>query len=105
MAKRSSSRAEKIWMSRVAELGCIVCGQPAEIHHIGNGTMGKRASNFEVIPLCHLHHRTGGHGVAVHAGRKTWESIYGTERDLLEQVKLVIRDQEINEQGDMTNAV
>lgn len=29
-----------------------------------------RADNFHVIPLCHTHHRTGGHGVAIHAGRK-----------------------------------
>lgn len=51
-------KAEKEHLNNVAELGCIVCrnngfyGSAAEIHHIGNGTMGKRASNYEVIPLC-----------------------------------------------------
>ena len=88
--------SERQHLGKVAALGCIACSQygepsPAEIHHIGNGTMGKRASNFEVIPLCHAHHRTGGHGVAVHAGRKTWESIYGTEKDLLKQVLEMIK--------------
>lgn len=51
-------KAEKAHLNSVAELGCIVCsnmgfmGSAAEIHHIGNGTMGKRASNYEIIPLC-----------------------------------------------------
>jgi len=91
MAKATS--ADKRYFERVASLGCIVCNNnfsfdtPAEIHHIGNGTMGKRASNSEVIPLCHIHHRTGNSGVAVHSGRKAFEDNYGTEQELLEQVK------------------
>tara|TARA_R100000951_G_scaffold116755_1_gene130449 strand:+ start:9965 stop:10258 length:294 start_codon:yes stop_codon:yes gene_type:complete len=93
MAKSATAK-EKKHLEKVASFGCIACvnsglGEtPAEIHHIGNGTMGKRASNQEVIPLCHVHHRTGGHGVAVHAGRETWESNFGTEQELLEQMNL-----------------
>lgn len=89
-------KAEREHLNRVAEIGCIACinagygPTPAEIHHIGNGAMGKRASNFEVIPLCHNHHRTGGYGVAVHAGRKSWEDNFGTERELLEQVMSMV---------------
>lgn len=89
MAKKAPTKAEREHMSKVASMGCIVCanmgmpGTPAEVHHINNGTMGKRASNYEVIPLCPAHHRTGGYGVAVHAGRKAWESNFGTERELL----------------------
>jgi hypothetical protein len=37
----------------------------------------------DVIPLCHPHHRTGGYGVAFHAGRKIWEKTFGTQRALL----------------------
>ena len=87
---------ERQHLARVASIGCIVCfnngnaGTPAEIHHIGNGAMGKRASNYDTIPLCHFHHRTGGHGNAVHAGRKTWEETNGTEQELLEQVRSMI---------------
>ncbi|AUR89854.1 recombination enhancement RecA-dependent nuclease [Vibrio phage 1.133.O._10N.222.51.E4] len=83
---------EKAHIEKVVSLGCVVCSElgiqdsPAEAHHIGNGTMGKKASNFEVIPLCPSHHRLGGYGVAVHAGRKAFESAYGTERGLLEIV-------------------
>ena len=85
------NKADKEFMGLVAELGCIVCrnngdyDSPAEIHHVGNGTMGKRASNHEIIPLCHIHHRTGNNGIAVHAGRKSFESNFGTEQGLLAQ--------------------
>lgn len=95
MAK-TPTKAESKHMDKVAALGCIACinsgyGEtPAEIHHIGNATMGKRASNYETIPLCHAHHRTGGYGIAVHAGRKAWEGEHGTEQDLLEQVRGIL---------------
>ena len=67
-------------------LGCIVCRQlgspdtPAEFHHIGD--LADR-SDFLGIPLCHEHHRTGGFGVAFHAGPKEWQRIYGSELKLL----------------------
>lgn len=90
---RSKTKAEKLHLSRVAELCCIVCRNeglgdtPAEIHHCSSGTgMSVRADNFHVIPLCHTHHRTGGHGVAIHAGRQSWENKFGTETELLVQV-------------------
>jgi len=91
MAK--STAADKRHYAKVAEIGCIVClnnmfeGTPAEIHHIGNGTMGKRGDNSKVIGLCHIHHRTGGYGIAVHAGKNEWEDNHGTELELLEQVR------------------
>jgi hypothetical protein len=85
-------KAEGIWMGDVASMGCVVCRNlghgesPAEIHHIRKGQgMSQRASNYEVLPLCPPHHRTGGHGVAVHAGQKVWEKVFGTELLLLEQ--------------------
>ncbi|ATM79315.1 hypothetical protein NJH77_22700 [Serratia fonticola] len=60
---------------------------PAEIHHERDGQgAGQRATHFEVLPLYPHDHRIGGHGVVVHAGRKTWEKNYGTERHLLAQV-------------------
>ena len=89
-------KAESNHLSKVAELGCIVCfnngyeDTPAEIHHIGNSAMGKRATNYETIPLCHIHHRTGGYGVAVHSGRAQWEVNFGDEQDLLEQVRGIL---------------
>lgn len=88
-------KAEREHLSRVASLGCIVCcnlgyGEtPAEIHHCSSGTgFSVRADNYHVIPLCHTHHRTGGHGIAIHAGRQTWEQCFGTELKLLNQVNV-----------------
>lgn len=90
---KSKTKAEKLHLARVAALGCIVCKNlghedtPAEIHHFSKGTgLAVRADNFHVIPLCALHHQHGGHGVAIHAGRQTWEKNYGTESELLAQV-------------------
>ena len=45
--------------------------------------MGQRASDLDTIPLCPHHHRTGGYGTAIHAGRKGFERNFGTETDLL----------------------
>lgn len=90
MAKAATAK-EKKHLNKISSMGCIVCvnlnlGEtPAEIHHIGNGTMAKRASNYEAIPLCHFHHRTGNSGEAVHAGRKSFEENFGTEQELLLQ--------------------
>ena len=69
-------------MGKVAELGCCICQREAEVHHITTGVgMGQRASHYQVFPLCPDHHRTGGHGVAIHAGKKTWEGRFGPETD------------------------
>ena len=89
------TKTEKQWMGRVAELGCIVCKNtlsiysPAEIHHATTGAGGRR-NHLQVLPLCFVHHR-GHKGVAT-LGRKKWQSIYGTEQDLLAQVELLLQE-------------
>lgn len=100
-AKRAAKKAraytpvaEREHMGRVASLGCCVCrnlgfgASPAEVHHLRTGTgAGRRASNFDTIPLCPNHHRLGGSGVAIHAGKQSFEARYGTELELLEQTR------------------
>jgi hypothetical protein len=88
-------------MTRVAELGCIVCRNIfglhsiPEIHHIRTGQgAGQRASNYDTIGLCPLHHRLGGYGVAIHAGQKEFEKRYGTETELLAQTKNLLSQAE-----------
>lgn len=85
------TKDEKQHLSRVAELGCIVCkrlgyhGTPAEIHHLRAGQGWGRSSNYHAIPLCPEHHRgkTGVHGL----GTKEFPKHYGfTEQELLEEV-------------------
>lgn len=84
-------QADRKHLQRLADMGCIVCRtyyhvhSPAEIHHIRHGMgMGQRAPHSQAIPLCPAHHRTGGHGVALHAGQKAFEEKYATEQELLE---------------------
>jgi len=80
-----TTKAESQHMSIVASLNCLICKSPAQIHHTGTHLGGGR-DHSKVIPLCALHHTNGGYGVALHAGKAYWESLYGTEEDLLKQV-------------------
>lgn len=58
--------AERDWMNRVAELGCLICRADAELHHVREGQgMSQRASNYLVVPLCPDHHR-GNNGIHSH---------------------------------------
>jgi len=85
------TKSEKRYIDKVTSLGCVVCRNlsygksPAEAHHIRTGFGLERAPNQLIIPLCPTHHRLGGIGVAFHAGQKSFESIYGTELNLLAQ--------------------
>ena len=81
------NKKERAHCNLVASLGCMVCGAPAELHHVMFGTgLGQRSDHFMVIPLCGVHHRTGQYGEALHAGLAAFEDRYGTEKELLEKV-------------------
>jgi len=95
-----STLAEKWWVARVVSLGCVVCRNlghgetPAHYHHIRTGQgAGQRSGNGLGIPLCPAHHQHGGHGVAYHAGPKTFERIYGSELELLNQTILEVAEE------------
>jgi hypothetical protein len=80
MTKKRASKAEREYMAKVAELGCVICKAPAHVHHMLAGAgMGQKSSNFDTFGLCPDHHQNGGIGVAIHAGVKTWEEKHGTE--------------------------
>lgn len=77
-------------MDQVAKLGCLICGKPAEIHHVRSGVgMSQRAAHIGgTVPLCSDHHRNGGQGVAYHAtGGRRWQEIFKTEMEMLEEVQ------------------
>ena len=92
MGKKLSE--EKQHYKKLHELGCIVClnegygySEP-HIHHIRHGAgLAQKSHWSKAIPLCPQHHQLGGYGVALHAGQREWESRYGSEEALLEQVK------------------
>lgn len=96
-ARKATRRERKEHLAKVAALGCVVCrneglgASPASAHHINCKTMGRKASDFETIPLCPNHHQNAdgtpkfyGH-IAVHRSLKDFEARYGTERELLKQ--------------------
>lgn len=92
MAKKKPTASERRHMTRVADLGCMACkldgyeGTPAELHHPRFlAGAGQRSPHTACIPLCPIHHRTGGKGVAYHAAPWTFEAVYGTEESLLRQ--------------------
>lgn len=106
------NKADREHLAKVAAVGCIVClnlgheGTPAEIHHPRSmGSMGKKAPHDCAIPLCHPHHRTGGYGVAIHAGQGIWELQFGTEEQLLEQVRGLINEFPEREQTGQAPAI
>ena len=90
MAKKSKTKDEKLHMRSIAELGCIICdkmgfpGSPAELHHIISNTgMGKKATNYEVIPLCPHHHRNSEE--SYHQSSKDFTEKWGSQEDLLRE--------------------
>jgi len=99
MREPRSKAEEKRHYDRLSQLGCIVClnigyGYSApHVHHIRHGAgMAQRSHYSSAIPLCPNHHQHGGYGVALHAGIKEFEKRYGTEVELLEQVKQLLKD-------------
>lgn len=92
------TKAERHHYDKLSQLGCIVCYREGlgytlpHIHHIRHGVgMAQRSHYLMAIPLCPLHHQNGGHGVALHAGQKTFEAKYGTEMELLEQTTKILK--------------
>lgn len=92
-ASKTRSKSDKLHLSRITEMGCIVCllelhvYTTPEIHHIRTGQgLSQRADDKSAIGLCPGHHRLGGYGVAIHAGQKEFEKNHGTELELLAQV-------------------
>lgn len=97
MKGRNPNKQEKLWMSSIVQLGCIVCrvhydcDSPAEIHHIDGKT--KPDAHLKTIPLCFRHHREGVNSelyVSRHPFKHEFEERYGTEESLLQKVKELI---------------
>ena len=93
------TKAEKHHLNKICSIGCVACiiqgtpGTPAEIHHPRAGTgSGRRASHYDAIPLCPMHHRgTAGLSVpSIHGSKNAFIERFGTEVELLELTKTLI---------------
>lgn len=81
------TKDEKEHLDRVASMGCLICGAPANIHHprfvCG---MSQRSKHWFALPLCKFHHQDGPFGQAIHNGQQEFEKNYMSEQDMLAEV-------------------
>lgn len=88
-------------MDKVAQIGCIACRvigihtPEVSIHHIEGRT--KPDAHFLTLPLCYGHHQGGldyGEWVSVHPWKKRFEDTFGTQRELLELCRELVKGME-----------
>ena len=87
---KNTKKYRSEYLSKLANLGCIICKKmgfqdsPAEIHHINEGRIGKRASFRMCLPLCANHHRNGSE--SYHYSPKRFSAKWGSQKELLQEV-------------------
>lgn len=74
---KQATAAEKRHMAKVADLGCLIHGTPAEVHHV---TIITPRNNGLVIPLCPECHRGA---FSIHNSKRQFEAVHGTELEML----------------------
>ena len=89
--KKQATQLEKDYMEFVAtNIPCLVCGQPACLHHPRFGAgWSQRSPHGLVIPLCREHHQGE---YSVHGSPELFEKIEGTETELLNRTILTVFD-------------
>lgn len=98
--QRAVTALEKsVWDRMCREVGCVACmarGQQnshVSIHHIDGRT--KPGCHKKVLPLCAPHHQQDdsciGFWVAVHPDKARFESLYGSQAELLAWVLEYLR--------------
>lgn len=100
------TNAEKKHQDKLRQLGCIVCYHclglmdlaVPSIHHVREGMgMSQKNSEYNVLPLCKIHHQDGDGTAKVqgawgyHKNKTEFERMYGTEKELLEIIKTIIQ--------------
>lgn len=79
---KAPTKAQRERWSRIAELGCLVCGAyQVTLHHLYCGA-GGRKDHDKVVPLCIEHHlgREGIDGRVM--SKKQWQAKYMTEIEM-----------------------
>ena len=96
MTIKNIKKHKKEHLSKIASLGCIICKKmgfldsPAEIHHINEGRIGKRADFNKTLPLCPNHHRNGSE--SYHYSPKKFNKKWGTQKELLDFTLTLVKD-------------
>lgn len=93
-----ASKAEREWMSRIVEIGCIACyvmgypGTPGAVHHLLRG--GRRIGHLATICLCDPgHHQKSPtpEKISRHPFKARFEKAYGTEEELLAKTRELVK--------------
>lgn len=80
--------AGKRHVRRVKLLCCVICQRPgpSDVHHCICDRYGtRRATDFDVIPLCELCHRYP-HPLAIHSGKESWVARNGADHEYIATV-------------------
>lgn len=93
MKGATRTKAEKDYHDKMAGVGCICClhdgiyNPHVSLHHIDGRT--KPGSHYKVLPLCGFHHQQDDRSgvIAVHPNKARFEREYGSQLELLEEVK------------------
>jgi hypothetical protein len=95
--KRTPTKEEARWMDQIVEYGCIACRidghahRPTVPHHILRGQ--RRLGHLFTLPLCDPGHHQGGEPdglLSFHPWKAQFEARYGTQFELLAQVKVAL---------------
>lgn len=95
---------DKEHLAKLHDIPCVVCNKfhlkqtsrTVAHHFIGMG-LGKKASDLLTLSLCEYHHtgtREEGCKDAIHSisiSLKAWEEKFGTQKELLEEVKELLK--------------
>lgn len=91
--------AERVWMDRITQIGCIVCWlqgypkTPGAVHHLLRG--GRRIGHLDTICLCdpghHQNAPAGSGKISRHPNKARFEEAYGPEERLLEKSRELVR--------------
>jgi hypothetical protein len=95
MKGRTPTAIERKHMRAVGRMPCIACEKDGHyndyvsLHHIEGRT--KPNAHLEVLPLCASHHQHNDSDpmgrIGIHPYKQRFEALYGTSRQLLNEVK------------------
>ena len=91
-AASDEGKAARAHMLAVKALPCVICGAqgPNDAHHVQSGRYGTRkASDWEVIPLCRKDHTEGPQ--AYHRDKRAWEARHGPDHGFLPLVAEMLK--------------
>lgn len=87
MPAKPPTRSQKARWEALRAHGCMVCRQPAAIHHLFTG-MGGRKDHDKVAGLCWNHHQ-GPEGIHT-IGRKAFAKRFMSELEMQEKAERLV---------------